>query len=153
MYASASPENLNDCVNLLNFDLSAKSTCAFENELSLNARKSHAICFHSSQRRTIPLPIRLNNNTILHFDKVCNLGIMISDNGLLKLAAGICNLSPFKISYSAFTITFSSWIGIGPVHSVILYCDTIFWNNLDYCDAYLTTYPDLLITLNFPDLK
>lgn len=82
IYASASPVNVNDCVDLQNLDLSAISTWASENELSLNLRKSQAICFHSSQSGTaqVPSPIRLDNNTIPYFYKVRNLGLMISEN-------------------------------------------------------------------------
>lgn len=117
-------------IDLLNFNLTTISTLAFENELSLNVRKSQAIRFHSSQRWTLPLPIWLNNNTISNFDKVCNLRLMIRDIFLWSAQIGTIWCKVYTTLRGLRSVTQFLPVNV-PCIPHFLCCEIIFWNSLD----------------------
>lgn len=79
LYISCSPNDINNCIDKINYDLNNIYQWATSNGLCLNASKSKAIIIGNNNVSTTVSPFILGNSTIETVKHAKNLGIIFND--------------------------------------------------------------------------
>ena len=146
LYCDGSCDNINEIVARMNLNLQKVSDWASENDVKINAEKSHAILFSKKSQQCTQIPLSLNSEQIKYVDKARSLGLILNakfnwENHIQKITGEIYGtLSMLRASQNITSRNMRAHLVKSLIVPKILYCASIYsgcsnseWQKLKVC--------------------